>query len=400
MFKMIVTIRFIIALILISALFVLYHFFYQTENGPGTSLDINSYSACVEAGYPILESYPEQCNTPDGRNFVRIITEEEFLVEDIKRMEIVAENLDIPWELAFLPSGEILINERSGKLLQLKSGNREVIDQVRHLGEGGLLGMALHPQYEENNYLYLYLSTNEDNRVLRYTLIDSRLAFDRIIIDSIPVDRFHNGGRIAFGPDDLLYITTGDAQDTQLAQDLDSLAGKILRLDPEGGIPADNPFNSEVYSYGHRNSQGLAWDSEGRLWSTEHGPTSLDELNLIEAGKNYGWPLITGDEEREGLETPKLHSGEANTWAPSGIIYWDNSLFFVGLRGEALYEVRLEGDSVLELKTHFKNVFGRLRNVSLGSDMMFYLLTNNTDGRGSVSESDDKLIKINPQIFR
>jgi glucose/arabinose dehydrogenase len=400
MFKMIITIRLVIALIVLSIIFVLYHFFYQAETGSDLGTNIDSYRTCVEAGYPILESYPEQCNTPDGRNFVRIVADEDLLVEDVKRMEIVADNLNIPWELAFLPSGEILVNERSGKLLQLKSGKGEVIDQVRHLGEGGLLGMAIHPQYEDNNYLYLYLSTSEDNRVIRYTLVDNQLVFDRIIISGIPVDRFHNGGRIAFGPDGFLYITTGDAQDPQLAQDLNSLAGKILRLDAEGKIPTNNPFKSAVYSYGHRNSQGLAWDNEGRLWSTEHGPTSLDELNLIEAGKNYGWPLITGDEERVGLETSKINSGDGNTWAPSGIIYLDNSLFFAGLRGEALYEARLEGDRVVELKTHFKHVFGRLRNVSLGPDMMFYVLTNNTDGRGDVSEDDDKLIKINPKIFR
>jgi aldose sugar dehydrogenase len=400
MIKMMLTIRLIIALIVFLVIFLLHHFFYQSKINNDSDLIINSYIDCVEAGYPILESYPEQCNAPDGRNFVRIIDEEKPAVPESSRVEIVAENLDIPWELVFLPSGEILISERSGKLLQLEAGNREIIDMVRHLGEGGLLGMALHPQYEQNNYLYLYLSTNEDNRVVRYILENNQLVFDRVIINEIPVDRFHNGGRIAFGPDNLLYITTGDAQDTKLAQAPSSLAGKILRLDAEGNIPTDNPFSSQVYSYGHRNPQGLAWDNEGKLWSTEHGPTTLDELNLIEKGKNYGWPLISGDELSDGMETPKINSGNSYTWAPSGMIYWDNSLFFAGLRGEALYEAKLDGDRVIEFKTHFKNVFGRLRNVSLGPDDMFYFLTNNTDGRGDVSEGDDKLIKVNPQAFR
>lgn len=400
MFKKIIFLRLLLAIFLMFVFFTLYNYSANRDDGIDINKKINSFTDCVEAGYLVLESYPEQCRTSDGRNFIRAIDEEPILIEDIQRIEIVADNLDIPWEVVFLPSGSILINERPGNILELKNGDREVIDQVNHVGEGGLLGMALHPKYEENSYIYLYLSTANDNRVLRYSLDNNQLIFDQIIIDNIPVDRFHNGGRIAFGPDGYLYISTGDAQNTQLSQDINSLAGKILRIDDEGNVPETNPFANEVYSYGHRNSQGLAWDDNDNLWSTEHGPTALDELNLIKMGKNYGWPIISGDDFKEGLELPKLHSGNTYTWAPSGMLYWDNSLFFAGLRGEALYEVHLDGDRIVDFSVHFKNVFGRLRNVSLGPDNMFYLLSNNTDGRGEPRENDDKLIKINPQIFR
>lgn len=315
-------------------------------------------------------------------------------------LEVIAENLNIPWESVFLPSGEILVSERAGKVVNINTGISYQIEGVNHTGEGGLLGMTLHPNFLENNYLYLYFTTRQDNRIERYRLVDGELIKDKLIFSGIPVDRFHNGGRIDFGPDGYLYATTGDALDTPLAQDINSLAGKILRLDDEGNIPSDNPINSAVYSYGHRNPQGIAWDEEGRLWATEHGPTSLDELNLIEAGKNYGWPNISGDEKADGMEAPVLHSGYGYTWAPSGLAYLDNSLFFAGLRGQALYEAKLSNQEVDELLVHFFEDFGRIRNVRLGPDKMLYILTNNTDGRGTPKTGDDKLIKINPQVFK
>jgi aldose sugar dehydrogenase len=260
--------------------------------------------------------------------------------------------------------------------------------------------MTLHPNFSDYNYLYLYFTSNEDNRIERYRLIEDELIKDKLIFFGIPVNRFHNGGRIKFGPDGYLYVTTGDASDTSLAQNLDSLAGKILRLDSEGNIPIDNPKNTAIYSYGHRNPQGIAWDKHGRLWATEHGQTSLDELNLIEAGKNYGWPDIRGDEKADRMESPVLHSGHDYTWAPSGLTYWDNSLFFAGLRGQAIYEFKFNEQGSGELLIHFFEDFGRIRNVSLGPDNMLYILTNNTDGRGAPKAGDDKLIKINPKSFR
>ena len=323
-------------------------------------------------------------------------------------IEIVMENLDIPWEITFISEQEFLVSQRPGSVLYVQ--NNEIaslfeIESVRHIGEGGLLGMALHPQFDQNRYVYLYLTVDDangvENMVLRYTLEGTELTNEFVVLENIPGARTHNGGRIAFGPDGYLYITTGDAQEVNLSQETNSLAGKILRVTDEGDIPEDNPFGNEVYSYGHRNPQGIMWDSEGNLWSTEHGPTARDELNLILPGENYGWPEIRGDEEQEGMVTPVLHSGDNYTWAPSGGVYWDGSIFFGGLRGSAIYEARLgENNEVSEFLIHFDGEFGRIRNVQLGPDGMMYILTNNTDGRGSPIEEDDRIIRINPGMFR
>ncbi|KKR58957.1 MAG: Quinoprotein glucose dehydrogenase [Candidatus Curtissbacteria bacterium GW2011_GWC2_41_21] len=194
-----------------------------------------------------------------------------------------------------------------------------------------------------------------------------------------------------------MYITTGDAQEPSQAQDINSLAGKILRVTDEGKTASGNPFDNLVYSYGHRNPQGLAWDKDGRLWATEHGrsgiQSGLDEINLVEPGKNYGWPTIQGDEKRQGMETPQLNSG-SDTWAPAGAVFVGDSLFFSGLRGQALYEAVIAGDDI-SFKEHFKGEFGRIRNVVLGSDGYLYITTSNRDGRGTVKTGDDKIIKIN-----
>ncbi len=314
-------------------------------------------------------------------------------------IEIITTDLKIPWEIVFLPDNSILMTERDGNLIHLSNGFEKEITDVSHVGEGGLLGITLHPNFSENNYLYLYMTTNTDNRLVRYIYKDYELHEDKIIIEDIPRARFHNGGRIAFGPDNYLYITTGDALDTQLAQDLNSLAGKILRVDEDGGVIDENPFGDHIYSYGHRNPQGLAWDSDGNLWSTEHGPTAQDELNLIKPGKNYGWPIVSGDEEDSDMESPARHSGYDYTWAPSGASYFNNSIFFAGLRGQAIYEAQIKDEKVEDFFVHFKEDFGRIRSIVLGPDEMFYIITNNTDGRGSPEEDDDKLIRINPSLF-
>jgi len=323
-----------------------------------------------------------------------------------EEIEVLQKNLTIPWDVVFLPNGGMFVTQRSGELLYFfeeeKVGEFE-IEGVSHAGEGGLLGVVLHPDFEENNYFYLYLTTEGslgiENKVVRYKFEENEIFEEEVIIEEIPGGRTHNGGRMIFGPDGHLYIATGDAGETRFSQDIDSLAGKILRITDEGEIPQDNPFENEIYSYGHRNPQGLVWDEEGRLWSTEHGPTARDELNLIEAGKNYGWPEIRGDEEMEGMESPVLHSGDDYTWAPSGMTFWENSLFWGGLRGQAIYEAKLEGEDVVEFVLHFEKEFGRIRNITVGPDGMFYILTNNTDGRGTPEDDDDKIIRINPAVF-
>ena len=329
-------------------------------------------------------------------------------------VSVIAENLEIPWDIAFLPEGEMLVTERPGRLLLLdKKGERkniEISDSVLHRGEGGLLGITLHPQFKDNHLLYLYFTapgkeTQLQNRIERYRFVDDTLRERTIIIDDIPGAQYHDGGRMEFGPDGLLYVTTGDATIGKLAQDRNSLAGKILRLKDDGSIPSQNPFGTAVYSYGHRNPQGLAWDNAGRLWETEHGPTGeqglccRDEINLIAVGANYGWPEIQGDETRTGMVSPTFQSGADDTWAPASATYLDGGLYFGGLRGEALYEAVLNGERVVELKEYFKGEFGRIRTVRVGPDGMLYLTTSNRDGRGDPRPGDDKIIRVNPKML-
>lgn len=322
----------------------------------------------------------------------------------MEALKVVAVNLRIPWEIIFLPNGEALFTERSG-FLKSVDPDGEVrtiarIEDAREIGEGGLLGMTLHPRFTSNGYIYLYYTYKNEggntlNRVARYAFDVTALEDKTIIVDAIPGNSNHNGGRIKFGPDGFLYITTGDAQNPSLAQNTDSLAGKILRVTDSGEGAPGNPFGNRVYSYGHRNPQGLAWDSNGQLWATEHGSSQFDEVNKIEIGKNYGWPEIRGDAGREGMKKPFLHSGNS-TWAPSGATITDNSLFFAGLRGEAVFELDFKTKN---LKEHFKDQFGRIRTIAPGPDGFFYILTNNRDGRGDPVAEDDRIIKIHPSLF-
>lgn len=321
-------------------------------------------------------------------------------------VEIVAEGLEIPWEVVWLPNGELLVTERPGRLLKI-GPNKTVIEisGVAHVGEGGLQGMALHPQFADNHWAYLYLTTRSGegliNRVERYRLDGVQLVEKTTIIDNIPGAPFHDGGRIAFDDKGFLYITTGDAGQPNLAQTTSSLAGKILRVHDNGTIPADNPFGNAVYSYGHRNPQGLAWDAAGQLWATEHGrsgvQSGLDEINRIVKGANYGWPVIEGDQTGTAMHAPAVHSGASVTWAPAGAAILGDRLYFGGLRGESLYSVRLSDDgSVGEVQARFHQEFGRLRAVQVGPDGWLYVTTSNRDGRGHVRAGDDKIIRVNP----
>ena len=319
------------------------------------------------------------------------------------RPQAIASGLTVPWEIVELPDRDLLVTERSGTLRRLGKDNKSYeIAGVQHTSEGGLLGLALHPRFAENHYLYLYLTsrTNDGltNRVERYKYENDRLQDKSTILADIPGAANHDGGRIAFGPDGLLYVTTGDAGNEPAAQDMKSLAGKILRVKDDGSVPADNPFDNAVYSYGHRNPQGLAWDDSGQLWSTEHGRSGVrsgfDELNRIKRGGNYGWPVIEGDESREGMERPVLHSGAGDTWAPASLAFWRGSFVFGGLRGESLYQVTTKPDGGMALRAHFRGEFGRLRSVSSGRDEVLYFSTSNTDGRGSADSGDDKVLSI------
>jgi glucose/arabinose dehydrogenase len=318
---------------------------------------------------------------------------------------IVAQNLHVPWGIVVLPTGELLATERNGavQIIGTTTTRAIQISDVVERGEGGLLGVTLHPNYASNTFIYLYYTTQSNtqtiNRVVRFTYDGTTLTHNKIILDAIPGASNHNGGGLAFGPDGYLYIATGDASNDISAQDTHSLAGKILRVTDEGAIPADNPFNNAVYSYGHRNPQGLAWDAQGGLWATEHGrsglQSGLDEINFIEKGANYGWPVIEGDATRSGMKTPVIHSGPTSTWAPSGLVFFNNKLYFAGLRGQALYEVPIVSEGKLgNVTAHFKSVYGRIRALTHSPDGTLYFSTSNQDGRGTVQQGDDKIIQI------
>ena len=323
-----------------------------------------------------------------------------------KVFEVMAEGLEIPWSLDFLPDRRMILTERPGRIVIIGQDKQAIeVNGVAHRGEGGLLGLALDPEFSQNNFIYLYLTSLENgqlkNRVEKYKLINDELVDGQLILEGIVGANIHDGGRMAFGSDAYLYITTGDAGEPRLSQDLESLNGKILRIDREGKVVSDNPFDNEIFAYGFRNPQGLAWDSMGRLWVTDHGPsgleTGLDELNLVELGENYGWPEIRGDEIRQEMRVAQIHSGRDETWAPSGAAYYDNRIFFVGLRGETIYEYRIDEK---RLERHFVNQWGRLREIIIDPDQEYvYVMTSNRDGRGRVRQDDDKIIKIRLDYF-
>jgi glucose/arabinose dehydrogenase len=300
--------------------------------------------------------------------------------------QTIAQGLSIPWGLAFLPNGHAVVADRnSGAVMLYKGfGAPEVIGGVSvppqdgMFDERGLLGLAVSPNYEEDGYIYAYHSTDEDNRVVRFTAED----FDpEPIITGIPSAVNHNGGRIAFGPDGKLYVATGDANDTDNAQDLESLGGKILRAEPDGTVPEDNPFEgSLVYSWGHRNVQGIDWDSGGEMYATEFGQDTWDELNHIEAGANYGWPVVEGTGGEEEYADPLL------TWAPaeaspSGLEIVDDVAYVAALRGERLWTVPVEGGEVLgEPEAVLVGEIGRIRTVEAAPDGWLWLTTSNGSG--------------------
>jgi len=328
------------------------------------------------------------------------------------RVETVADNLTIPWSIDFAPDGRIFFTERIGDLRVIQDG--QLLQPIMSLdvagGEGGLLGVVLDPDFEQNHYVYLYLTYNEffetKNKVVRYVESENSLKEDKILLEPFAGASYHDGGRLKFGPDGKLYITTGDAGNPELAQDLNSLGGKILRINSDGTIPDDNPWeNSPVYSIGHRNPQGIDWDESGNLVATEHGSFAHDEINLITPGTNYGWPDIIGDETMEGLQNPILHTGD-DTWAPSGaefysgdkIPQWSGKYFVATLRGSHLHMIDfdLQNNKVVSHEKLFQNEFGRLRDVATGPDGFLYILTSNQDGRGTPQTNDDRILRIVP----
>ena len=330
------------------------------------------------------------------------------------KVETIAENLSIPWSIDFASDGRIFFTERTGSVRVIVDG--VLLAPILSLdvsgGEGGMLGIVLDPDFENNNYVYLYYTYDEfisvKNKIVRYVEKENNWFEDKVLLNAIPGAPYHDGGRIAFGPDGKLYITTGDAGKPELSQNIDSVAGKILRINSDGTIPDDNPFEgSRVYSFGHRNPQGIAWDESGSLVATEHGPSGFrgfahDEINLILPGNNYGWPDIIGDEKKQGMINPILHSGD-DTWAPSGATFyygdsipqWSDKYLFASLRGQHLHIVEFNDDYTV--KNHEKllqSQFGRIRDVVVAPDESIYILTSNTDGRGNPVHNDDRILRI------
>lgn len=350
--------------------------------------------------------------------------------------DIAVENwitgLEAPWSLVFLPDGRALVSERPGRIRLIRRGHLApepyaVFETTRGAsgiggfflnlfarGEGGLMGLAVHPNFPKAPYIYaMYTWRGQGgvrNRIVRLRDHGDHGTFDKIILGGVPGALFHNGGRIAFGPDGMLYATTGEIFERRMAQDLKALGGKILRIDPEGNIPADNPFpGSPVWSYGHRNPQGLAWHPEtGQLFQSEHGPSgevgfgAHDEINIIEKGRNYGWPLIVGAPGKAPFADP-IVMWPKNSVPPAGIAFHQGDLYIATLRSEALIRLKLARSDRRFRVTAIERLFaeneddgviGRLRDAVSGPDGALYVLTSNRDGRGNPRPGDDKILRL------
>ncbi len=305
--------------------------------------------------------------------------------------EILVKNLDTPWAIDFLPDDKMVFTERGGKVSIYDNGNVKIVGniEVSEVSESGLLGIAVDPEFNKNKFIYVYYTHNNGNRVSRFKLNDM-LEEESILLDDIPNAQFHDGGRIKFGPDKMLYITTGDATVPSSAQDINSLVGKILRMNKDGSMPKDNPFNNYVYSYGHRNPQGIAWNNN-QLYAAEHGPSRNDEVNIIIKGKNYGWPNVQCDETSNQYENP-IRCFSEFTLAPSGIAFYNNDLYVTGLRGTQLRRLVLDNNKIINEEELFGEL-GRIREV-VEHEGYLYIATSNKDGRGIPKIDDDKIIRV------
>jgi len=309
---------------------------------------------------------------------------------------VLVSGLEAPWGIAFLPGGDALVTERdSARILRIPAGGGTATEvqrlaEVDGAGEGGLLGIAVSPTYARDRLVFVYYTTGEDNRIARMRLGQP----PQPIVTGIPRSGIHNGGRLTFGPDGFLWAGTGDASERGRSQDVSSLGGKVLRMTTEGRPPPGNPFgNSLVWSTGHRNVQGLAFDSAGRLWASEFGQNRFDEVNLIQPGRDYGWPTVEGPSDDSRFAAPLV------TWAtseasPSGVAIAGSTLYVAALRGERLWAVPLQGDAVGEPRAMLQDRYGRLRAVSLAPDGSLWVLTSNRDGRGDPVDGDDRILRL------
>lgn len=337
----------------------------------------------------------------------------------VQAQEVVS-GLEVPWGIIFLSETDMLVSERPGRIRLVRDGQLQptpvaTVDAVEE-GEGGLLGIAAHPDFDNNRLFYLYYTTNQGgsltNRVERWQLSSDRTSAspDRIILDNIPVARFHNGGRLRFGPDGMLYIGTGDARKPQISQDVNSLAGKILRLTPDGEIPGDNPFpGNPVFLKGIRNTQGFDWYNESTLWVTDHGPSGElgrsghDKVSVANPGDNLGWPTLHACQDQEGMVPASITwrqavpPGGAAIYRGNAIAPWQGSLLIGALGARHLHRVTFNPDSPYQVQSHevyFQNELGRLREVIMGPDGELYVTTSNCDGRGNCPPEQDKIVRI------
>ncbi|WP_374229826.1 sorbosone dehydrogenase family protein [Rhodococcus sp. F64268] len=320
--------------------------------------------------------------------------------------DTVASGLDTPWGVAFLPDGAALVTERdSGRVLEI-GADKQVREIARIAGtvaqgESGLLGIAVSPTFDTDRFVFLYVTTSSGNQILRVTYDGTTLTGHQVIRDGIPAARVHDGGRLQFGPDGMLYAATGEAGNPPLAQDPASLGGKILRMTMDGEPAPGNPDPvSPVYSLGHRNVQGLAFDDDGRLWASEFGQNDVDELNEIVAGGNYGWPEVEGSSGRDEYIDPVVTWPVAQA-SPSGIAYDDDNLWMASLRGERLWRIGIADSGIADFSTteFFTGEYGRMRTVVTAPDGSLWLTTSNRDGRGEPTDDDDRILRIeNPSL--
>ncbi len=319
-------------------------------------------------------------------------------------VETVATGLVAPWGLAFLPDGDAVVTERDTAKVLLVGGDapHEVteigtIGEAAPQGEGGLLGVAVSPTFDRDRLLYFYVSTDRDNRIVTATYDKGGLSRTNPILTGIPLGGIHDGGRIAFGPDGYLYASTGETGEPALAQDLDSLGGKILRVTKKGKPVRLNPNADEIYSWGHRNVQGLAWTDDGQLWASEFGQNTFDELNRIEAGANYGWPDHEGEGgEADGFVDPQAVWG-TDVASPSGLAFTDGALWMAALRGNRLWRIPLDSEGEADQpEAYFVGEYGRMRTVVAAPDGSLWLTTSNQDGRGTPADDDDRILRVAP----